>query len=122
MQETLISQPFSVYVSYSRTDILRLERFVPALRDVGCRVMMDSGQAIDHFDTLAERLNEDIHACDVMVVALSPAAVESDWVQRETNLAQQLAKPIIPILLRAVVKLPDNLAHYQSIDLREKER
>ncbi|SRR5579875_2698101 len=121
MDEARNIRQVSVYVSYARADTVRLERFVPVLRSVGCRVWMDEGKVHTNYQELARQLQDDIRVCDVMVVALSPAAVDSRWVQRETKLAQRLGKPIIPVMVRAI-QPPNTQGMLETIDLYDIER
>ena len=110
----------NVFISYARADTVRLARFVPALQAAGCAVWMDEGKALTTYQELAHSLEDAIRASDVMVVALSPAAVDSRWVRREIQLGLSLGKPIIPVVVRAV-GLPSALKNLRAFDLYDAE-
>jgi hypothetical protein len=40
-----------------------------------------------------------IESCAALVLVMSPASAGSDWVDRELDLAEELRKPILPLLL-----------------------
>lgn len=115
-----VSGRLRVFISYARADTVRLDRFVPALRAAGCVVKMDKRDALTTYQNLAKTLENAIQISDVMVVTLSPAAVDSSWVRREIRLGLSLGKPIIPVVVRAV-ELPKTLKHLQVFDLHDAE-
>jgi restriction endonuclease Mrr len=73
-------------------------------------------------DSIADKIEHALAASDALVVLLSPAAVESSWVNRELDafLSRQLrdrAVSVIPVVLKDC-QIPASLASVVSIDLR----
>jgi len=86
-----------VFVSYSRTDKPYVDRLVAHLGAAGIPVWVD--HEIDHGDRWASVIESQITTCAAFVPVMTPAAAGSEWVEREVQFAQQLAKPILPLLL-----------------------
>lgn len=63
-----------------------------------------------------EQIQAAITACAVFVVVVSPYSNQSDWVNRETLLADQLKKMRVPILIEGT--LPFRLLDLQYIDFQ----
>jgi hypothetical protein len=59
---------------------------------------------------------EQIRQCDAMIVAISPALLESEAAKRERFYAQQLKKPIIPVVVAPVRNFPSDISPVQMID------
>lgn len=55
--------------------------------------------------------------CESFVYLLSPDSIASDYCRKEFELAQSLGKHIVPVLIREVVNLPENLKDTQYVDL-----
>ncbi len=86
-----------VFISYSRTDTPYVERLVAYLGAAGVPVWVD--HKIDHGDRWASVIEAQIESCFAFVPVMTPEAAASEWVEREVHLAQQLGKPILPLLL-----------------------
>jgi hypothetical protein len=86
-----------VFISYSRTDTPYVERLVAHLGAAGVPVWVD--HKIDHGDRWASVIEAQIESCSAFVPVMTPEAAASEWVEREVHLAQQLGKPILPLLL-----------------------
>ena len=86
-----------VFISYSRADTSYVERLVAHLGAAGVPVWVD--HKIDHGDRWASAIEAQIESCFAFVPVMTPEAAASEWVEREVHFAQQLGKPILPLLL-----------------------
>jgi WD40 repeat protein len=86
-----------VFISYSRRDKTFAERLARDLSDAGLDVWIDFRQ-IHAGEMWQEEIFRGLQRSDMVVVALSPDAVASHWVEREVNTAREQGKLIIPIM------------------------
>jgi hypothetical protein len=86
-----------VFISYSRTDTAYVERLAAHLQAAGVPVWVD--HEIDYGDRWASVIEAEISSCVAFVPVMTPAAGASEWVEREIHFAQQLGRPILPLLL-----------------------
>src|SRR5581483_10258050 len=87
-----------VFISYSHTsDRVYVEKLVEFLQQSGLTVWLD--REIISGDRWASVIRAQIDACSALIVVMSPAAEESVWVNREINQAEEMGKPIYPLLL-----------------------
>jgi WD40 repeat protein len=93
-----------IFVSYSRRNKNFAERIARDLSDAGLEVWIDFRQihAGEHWQ---DEIFRGIERSDIIVVCLSPAAVVSEWVQREVNAAREQGKLIIPVMAVDAYKL-----------------
>ena len=87
-----------VFISYSRRNKLFAERIARDLNDAGLDVWIDFRQ-IHGGEMWQEEIFRGIERSDIVVICLSPDAVESEWVQREVNAAREQKKFIIPVMV-----------------------
>lgn len=104
-----------VFVSYSREDELFVFTLMYALEQRGIPFWVDrtSIQIGDYWDDSVERAIEE--AFCVLLVS-STKAIESQNVKDELGKAHELKKPIVPVRIDAVTKLPIRLNRLQYID------
>lgn len=107
----------AIFVSYSRKNADVSYEIAEALRTRGYTVWTDVG-GITGGAVWQSEIEDAITNCDIMIVMMSPAARESDWVKREILFALDLQKTIIPLIVEDV-KLPFALYDLQPIDYRE---
>lgn len=112
----MADSPVSVFISYSRTDSAFVDRLEADLRGYGFNTWVDR-QHLEGGADWARLIEQQISKCDVLVVALSPDAVASQWVQNEIVYAQSAGKHIIPVLARPVERVPIEIIRLQFIDL-----
>ncbi len=86
-----------IFISYSIADRLYAEQLMEQLRNQGFDVWLDD--RADHGDAWLEVVEEALEACSAVVVVMSPAAADSDWVEREILLSLRHEKPLVPLLL-----------------------
>ncbi len=115
-----IGRPTNVFISYSRTDSATIDRLEAELISYGFRTWVDR-EHLEGGDKWATQIERAIQASDIVVVGLSPDAVASSWVTKELLFSQQLGKPIIPVVLRHVERIPLLLVEFQYIDMQADE-
>ncbi len=79
-----------VFVSHAHEDADFAQRLAADLRTTGWRVWI-APDSIGPGEKWAEAINRGLEECGIFVVALTPAAVASDWVKTETSIAIELA-------------------------------
>jgi hypothetical protein len=92
-----------VFVSYSRADAEYVQRLASHLANAGIAVWYDS--AISAGQRFANEIQNRIDQSAAMIVVLSPAAVASEWIDREIAYAQARQVAVLPIEL-APCKIP----------------
>lgn len=104
----------AIFVSYSSTNrdfALQLADKLDQFFDVWIdREGLEGGMAWE------KAIQDALDSCTVFVVIVTPESNQSEWVARETILAEQLKKYRIPILL--VGELPFRLLNLHYIDFR----
>jgi hypothetical protein len=86
-----------MFVSYSRLDRIYVERLGRHLAAAGISVWYD--YRIEPGDKFDEVLMQRIDACPAFIIVLTPAARESEWVNRELNYAVGRKRPLLPLVL-----------------------
>jgi hypothetical protein len=103
-----------LFISYSNQDrdfVQRLTRSLAPFYDIWSdREDLEPGVQWE------KHIEEGITGCTVFLVIVSPASNESNWVTRETILAERLRKYRIPVLLEG--DLPFRLLGVQYVDFR----
>ena len=116
LQDPLVGRRLLVFFSYAREDAATVRTVVDGLEALHHTVWIDKklsgGQ--DWWDQILTRIRE----CNAMVVAVSPALLESEAAAREREYARQLGKPLLPVLVEPVLTdlLPWDIAPLQMID------
>jgi hypothetical protein len=115
-QQALIGKRLHAFISYAREDSTALRTLRDGLEMLNHEVWFDQllngGQ--DWWDRILQRIRE----CDVMIVALSPALLESDAAVKEREYARLLGKPLLPAQVDPVLPelLPPDIAPLQIVD------
>jgi hypothetical protein len=96
----------SVFLSHSSKDKFFVRELAARLTDVGVRVWMDEAE-IAIGDSLTARIGKAIDAMDYFAVVLSHHSVDSEWVQKELQVAMQRELKerkvvVLPLLLERV--------------------
>lgn len=111
--------PARVFISYSRTDwdgfVVGLVQY---LEDNGRQVWVDQHLLVggdDWMDSIGAALDE----CPVLLLVVSPEAVASKYVRMEYRYFFNHDKPIIPLLVHDVEKLPVEIDTLQYLDFRD---
>ena len=71
-------------------------------------------------DKVQDSIVKGIEWCDIVILALSPNAVNSRWVQLEYSEAQKKGKRVIPVLFKGC-DIPDFLVQLKTVDMRTSE-
>jgi formylglycine-generating enzyme required for sulfatase activity len=89
----------SAFVSHSHNDNLWCRPFVQALHDAGLDVWYDEKGLSGGAQWMAT-IEQELQTRDVFLLVLTPDAWESEWVQRELQLALVTKRIIVPIMLK----------------------
>jgi TIR domain-containing protein len=87
-----------VFISYSHKDSDYAHKLTEALRKNGFAPWMD--EDIDYGDRWISTITQAIRDSSCVMVIMSPAAEESEWVEKEILIAQREKKRIFPLLLQ----------------------
>jgi TIR domain len=87
-----------VFISYSRRDAAFVERLRRGLEADGNDVWVDT-EDIRGSDQWRASIVEGLRQADVMLLLVSPASMASENVEREVNLAAEVKRRILPIVL-----------------------
>jgi len=87
-----------LFISYSRKDRAYTRRLADELQVRGFCVWNDDH--IDFGDRWWQTIVQAIRDSSAMIVLMTPDSEESEWVEREVQLALSERKPIFPLLLR----------------------
>jgi hypothetical protein len=85
------------FISYSHLDAEYVGRLKIHLAAAGLTVWTDEG--IDYGAQWSAIIEKQIETCAAFVPVMTPRARDAPWVKREIDLAQELGKPILPLLL-----------------------
>ncbi len=96
-EQALQQTPQHLFISYSHGDTDYVDRLHSTIRHNGFEVWFDD--AIEHGDQWFNQINTAIKTCAAFLVIMTPAAEQSEWVQKEILLAKRYQKPIFPLLL-----------------------
>ncbi|AGZ40707.1 toll/interleukin-1 receptor domain-containing protein [Actinoplanes friuliensis] len=66
-------------------------------------------------DRWSKVLRQQVDTCAAMIVVMTPAAEESEWIEREISRAQQQGKPVMPLLLSGQVFFRLSDLHYENV-------
>lgn len=119
LQDPLTERRLHLFFSYVREDAAAVRTVVDGLEALRHTVWIDKklsgGQ--DWWDEILVRIRE----CDAIVLAVSPAMLESEAAAREREYASDLGKPLLPVLIEPVLTdlLPSDIAPLQMVDYTE---
>ncbi len=108
------------FMSYSREDVSYQKRVISELRQRGINVWLDTENLIPGSPAWEREIERAIRAASGIIVLLSPAANNSEWVRREISFAEQNEKRIFPVLIHGDEddSIPLRLSSHQRVDLR----
>src|SRR6266516_5455733 len=112
--------PLSVFISYSRTDTDFVNRLDADLKTHGFRTWVDRGR-LEGGDEWLDIIQQAIEDCDVLLVVLSPDAINSRFVKIEYRHAQREDKVVIPLYYRRCAKVPMDLNDIQWVNFLEPD-
>jgi hypothetical protein len=106
-------------ITYTSADRDKIRPLLDGLHRLRYQVWFDQelsgGQ--DWWDAILGR----IRACDALVLALSPAVIDSEPCAREMSYARAVGKPILPVMIERVrlELLPKHIASVQIVDFTD---
>ncbi len=106
----------SCFVSYASSDRVMVESLAEDLRSHRYQVWIDFEGILGGAQWEAA-IRAAIDRSEVCIVALTPDALQSQWVKREIDLARQTKKHVIPVLMREI-PLPEGLEALGIADLQ----
>ena len=86
-----------VFISYSRKDLVFVERLAEDLKAAGLDVWFDLS-GLEGGTRWGREIQGAIQQSQIFVVVLSPNSIESEWVEKEFMYANSLKRKIIPLL------------------------
>lgn len=106
-----------IFISYARSDGLEIAQELKNALQAGHqhKAFLDLHN-IPGSGKWEKVLEQEIKACDILVILVTDASNESKWVYREFKLAEQYHKPVFPIMIEA--GLPPHLLEYNAIELK----
>ncbi|MBN1964308.1 MAG: SUMF1/EgtB/PvdO family nonheme iron enzyme [Anaerolineae bacterium] len=105
-----------VFISYSKQDIVFARQLRKKLEAAHFAVWMDE-QQLTPSDRWWREIEQNLQQCAAVVVIMSPASRESDWVERELLYAERLQKPVFPVWIAGDIW--PRLANIQVNDMRQ---
>lgn len=109
-----------VFISYSKKNYEYARKLTDHLIASGFDVWIDD--RIDYGEDWWATIVNAIRACGALIVIMSPDSDESRWVQREITIADNLGKPIFPLLLAGDTETSKNwliFVRTQYADVRD---
>jgi hypothetical protein len=88
----------NIFISYSHEDQSYVQELVAYLKNEGLSVWVDDN--IDHGDRWWQTIVANIRKCEAMIVVMTPESEKTDWVEREYLFADDIKKPLFPLLLK----------------------
>lgn len=111
-----------IFISYSRADKAFAADLYRGLSDAGFKPWLDLFDIPPAYPVL-QAIQEGIRTSDLLVVLISPAALKSNWVKKELNIAAQcqlsnIGVKVLPVLLSGIRcnDLPTRLQRINCID------
>lgn len=111
------TQPY-IFISHSSTDRDFAVKLAGSLTTAGFKPWVDV-EAIPDGSSWAREIENAVTGCGAVIVVMSQAARDSEWVERETLLALELRKPLLIARLDDA-PLPIALINRQFTDFRKR--
>ena len=114
---------YDVFLSHNKADKARVRKLAERLRAAGLRVWFDEW-VIKPGDDIYLAIERGLGATRTLILCLSQAALESDWVELERSTVlfrdpSNASRRFVPILLTDC-NLPDTLRRYKYVDFRQE--
>jgi hypothetical protein len=113
----------TIFISYNRTSEAIVKNLVDDIEALGHKPWFDQDLSGGH--QWWEEILKQIRACDVFIFILSPESLDSMACKRELDYANNLGKPILPVLVTDGIStnlLPHALSQIQFVDYRDQDR
>jgi TIR domain len=102
-------EPFDLFISYAHVDRAAVERIAAALESLGLSVWYDRGLTTG--DQFLHEINGRLAAARRVLVVWSPAALASEWVLNEAEVARRSGKLLAASLTPMALPAPFALTH-----------
>lgn len=102
-----------VFVSYSRHDRAYVDNLVAHLRSFRIRTWVDT--ETDYGASWPRVVRDRVDGCCALVVVMTPASEDSEWVRREIIRAQQQSKTLLPLLLDGLGFFELNTTQHEDV-------
>lgn len=102
-----------VFLSYSHRDDAYVAKLALALEREGIGVWVDN--EIYYGARFTKEIRQHLDGCDAVVLIMSPAAEESEWVANEVERARRKGKPVLPLLLQGDTWLQLETVHHVDV-------
>ncbi|MEM9276836.1 MAG: toll/interleukin-1 receptor domain-containing protein, partial [Cyanobacteria bacterium P01_F01_bin.143] len=113
----------NVFISYNRQSESIVRTLVSDIESLNNTVWFD--QELSGGQVWWDQIMAKIRNCDVFVFVVTPESLNSEACKREYSYADDLGKPILPILVADGVStnlLPSALSQIQFVDYRQQDR
>lgn len=104
-----------VFINYAHSDLNAVEQIAAFLHAENHDISSEEKLLPEH--DWAAKLGEQIQTADVVIYAISPDSLASEWCQWSLGQALKAGKPVIPALLRESASLPESLTALPYIDV-----
>jgi hypothetical protein len=110
-----------VFISYARRDAERVGALVEGLRQLRYEAWLD--EALIGGQAWWDEVLRQIRAGSAVLVAVSPAALDSVAVRREYEYGHAVGRPLLPVIVDTVLlkTLPSLLARIEVVDCRQPD-
>ena len=102
-----------IFISYSHEDKDYVHKLQDDLKKEGFHVWIDD--RIDYGDEWPIVIQDQLDACDAMILVASESSYRSKWVQKEVTRAQRIGKPFFPLLLSGTPWLSIESTQYVDV-------
>ncbi|HLV97323.1 MAG TPA: TIR domain-containing protein [Ktedonobacterales bacterium] len=113
----MAGEPLSIFISYSRDDSIFVDELESDLKDHGFFVWVDR-RKMEGGQNFRSEIKKAIDRCRVILVVLSPEAMESKYVRQEYEYADGQDKHIIPLNWQTTTELFFGLDGIHWIDFQ----
>jgi len=107
-----------VFVTYSHKDRPFVDRFCGRLGDQGIRFFRD--ERVEPGEELVERVEKELARATHVVVIISSASLQSQWVAYEIGFARGRGITVVPYIIYPGLKMPGFISRYRYLQ-REEE-
>lgn len=111
----------NIFISYARQDSPKVEEFLSKLEEVQVSGWLDQADIAAGAE-ISSVLRDSLRKASAVLVLISPASLNSRWVEFEVSAGQALGKTIIPVIISGEGienELPPSIADIMYIDARK---
>jgi len=107
-----------IFISYRRDDFGFASKLAADLKNIGVKVWLDNLGGLEAGMQWPREIENAIDACSAFIAILTPDYRQSDYCRLEIKRARDVARPILPVMLRALSPndLPIEIQDVQWVD------